>query len=137
MKKTYLTFILLLIIVITNAQSGIVTTGGDSFSVGQISYSANDVIEGIQIPYEIYTITGIDLINTIDCKVYPNPASDFITLNVEKYKDLSYIFYDMSGKILEQKKLTSKQHNISMKYLKPSIYFLLINNEILFKIVKQ
>ena len=141
-----------------NAQNVILTTGGEasgsggtvSYSVGQVSYAIHtgtggSVSEGVQQPYETYEETGIDEAFGIELlvTVYPNPASDYLTLKVESYEieNLSYQLYDMNGRLVESKKITGIETGINMANLTPSTYFLKVidgKKEVkTFKIVKN
>lgn len=103
------------------AQTTIPATGGNAtgtggsvtYTVGQVVYTTNigtngTVARGVQQPYEIFIVTGIEQAKdiTLVCSVYPNPASDFLTLKVENYdqENLSYQLMDTNGKLLESKK---------------------------------
>jgi len=124
--------------------------GTASYTVGQVVYTTNtgttgSAAQGVQQPYEISVITGLEDALGIDlnCSAYPNPASDIITLKVEDYDigDLSYQLYDINGIMLENKKLTGNEIIILMGDLSPSVYFLKVtvnHKEIkTFKIVKN
>ena len=143
------------------AQKAIPAAGGEasgnggsvSYSVGQVIYtaiaaSAGTVTQGVQQPYEILEVTGIDNAKFINLQViaYPNPTTDFLTLQVdESYWDLGhpmkYHLFDMNGKLLDSELLESKETNIKMDDLGPAVYFLKIvlqEEEIkIFKIMKQ
>ena len=140
------------------AQNAIPASGGNasggggtaSYSVGQVVYTTNtsssgSVAQGVQQPYEISVITGIEQAEYISlvCSVYPNPVSDFLTLKVEDYdiKDLSYRLFDARGNLLESKKVIGYETTISMANLLPAIYFLKVidNREEIktFKIIKN
>jgi hypothetical protein len=140
------------------AQSAIPTAGGNatgsggsvSYSVGQVVYSTNSgssgsEIQGVQQPYEISIVTGLEAGNAISmqCSAYPNPATYFVKLKVEKYKteNLIYQLYDVSGKLLENKKIDTDETSIDMHNLVMSTYFLKVmqnNKEIkVFKIIKN
>ncbi len=143
------------------AQKAIPASGGEasgnggsvSYSVGQVVYTtitatAGTVTQGVQQPYEILEVTGIDNAKFINLKViaYPNPTTDFLTLQVdESYWDLGqamkYHLFDMNGKLLDSKLLESKETSIKMNDLGPAVYFLKIvqqEEEIkIFKIIKQ
>ncbi len=89
------------------AQNTIPASGGNasggggtvSYSVGQIVYTTNtsvssgSVAQGVQQPFEISVITAIEQAEdiTLVCSVYPNPASDFLTLKVENYDNREFI----------------------------------------------
>ena len=141
------------------AQNAIPTSGGNalgsggtvSYSIGQVVYTTNtsiasgSVAQGVQQPFEISVITGIEQAKdiTLVCSVYPNPASDLLTLKVENYdkKSLSYKLFDANGKLLESKKVTGYETIISIANLLPSPYFLkVIDNQKeikTFKIIKN
>ena len=159
-KKLKLSAILLLGFGLTGlyAQEAIPTTGGNasssggsvSYSAGQVVYTTNtgtngSVAQGVQQPYEISVVTWLEEANGINliCSVYPNPTTDFLQLKVENYDNtnLSYQLFDISGKLLESKKLESTQTNIVMSNLVPATYFLKVtdgNKEVkTFKIIKN
>lgn len=141
-----------------SAQTSVNATGGNasgsggsaSYSVGQVVYTTNtgtngSVAEGVQQPYEISVVTGLEEAKGINLSVsaYPNPTTDYLQLKVEseKLKDLSYQLYDMNGKLLQSEKITGKQTSIVMSNLVPANYYVKVvhgNKEIkTFKIVKR
>lgn len=140
------------------AQETIPITGGNasgsggsvSYTIGQTFYTTNtgsngSVAEGVQQPYEISVIIGIEETNGINLSVsaYPNPTTDFLLLKVEseKFKDLSYQLFDLNAKLLESKKLVSNETSIVMSNLVPATYFLKVtegNKEVkTFRIIKN
>lgn len=140
------------------AQSVIPTTGGNalgisgsvSYSVGQVVYSTTtgvngSEVQGVQQPYEISILTGLEEGNaiTLQCSAYPNPVTDFVNLKVENYKtdDLSFKLYDVVGNLLQNKRIDANETRIDMHNLVISTYFLKVtqnNKEIkVFKIVKN
>jgi hypothetical protein len=140
------------------AQNTIPATGGNasgvggsaSYTVGQIAYDTNtgtngSVAEGVQQPYEISVVVGIEKARytNIHCTVYPNPATDLLTLEVEipDSENLVYQLYDMMGKLLVSKKLIDIKTNISMREFAPATYVLKVtdNQKVVetFKIIKN
>ena len=140
------------------AQSTIPASGGDgtgaggtvSYSAGQVVYTTNTgsngtVAQGVQQPYEISVVTAIE--NTkgisLECIVYPNPTNGLVNLVVESfdYDNMRFRLYDINGVLLQDKKVESRETEISMENLSSSIYFLkIINNDLevkVFKIVKR
>ena len=127
--------------------------GTVSYSVGQVLYTTNTgtngtVVQGVQQPFEISVITGLDAARGINLVIsaYPNPAKDFLNLKVDASSALNsqllcYQLYDMNGKLLETKKLVGNQTGIVMSNLVPGIYFLKVlqgNTEVkAFKIIKN
>lgn len=143
------------------AQNNIVSSGGEStgpggsvsYSVGQIFYTTNpgpigSVAQGVQQPYEISVITTIEEAREINlvCTAYPNPAYDLLTLKVDasttlEIQSLVYHLFDMNGNLLEGKKITGNETNISIGNLASATYFLKVvhgNKEVItFKIIKN
>jgi hypothetical protein len=136
------------------AQKAITTLGGNAFgSGGSVSYSVGQlvcktnnntqfsIIEGVQQPYEILVVTGLEEaqgINLINA-VYPNPTTNFATLKIENYKieNLSYQFNDVNGKLLLNKKITSSETHIPMETFSVGSYFLnVIHNNTAIKSLK-
>lgn len=133
--------------------SGGVATGGSgsvSFTVGQTLYSTHtgsngSVAQGVQQPYEISVISGIDSTEGFFLTIiaYPNPTRDLLTLKIENYKSENLFFrvFDLSGKLLEVSKLNDYDTHISMSKYPPAVYLLKIyekQKEIkVFKIIKN
>jgi len=162
-KKLKLSAFLLLCLGLSGlqAQETIPGSGGNasgsggtaSYSVGQVVYTTNtgtngSVAQGVQQPYEISVVSGIEQAKDINliCSAYPNPTTDFLTLKVDasttlSIQSMSYQLFDISGKLLENKKLTSNETTITMENRVASIYFLKVTDnqqEIkTFKIIKQ
>jgi len=127
-KKLKLTAILFIGLGLTGlqAQEAIPASGGNasgssgttSYTVGQVVYTTNtgtngSVAQGVQQPYEISVVSGIEQAEYIqlECSAYPNPTTDFLTLKVENFdnENLSYQLFDISGKLLENKELTGNE----------------------------
>lgn len=129
--------------IISGAQETIPAAGGTangqggsvSFTVGQVIYTAisgqeHTVSQGVQQSFEISVVTSSDeiLLSGIDVQAYPNPATDFITLRVEsalnkQFQQLAYELFDMTGRVLEKKTISSDHTNIPMGHLAPATYF--------------
>jgi len=156
--KLCLVFLIALGLKGLQAQEAIPTSGSNasgsggtvSYTVGQMVYTINtdvtgSVAQGVQQAYEISVVNGIEDANEINLlfKAYPNPTSDFLTLNIENYDntDLSYQLYDMSGKLLENKKIIGNETKIILINRVAAIYFLKVvdnQKEIkTFKIIKN
>lgn len=146
-----------------SAQESVNTTGGNasgsggtvSYTVGQLGYQTHtgtngSVAEGVQQPYEISVVIGIEVVKGINLSVmaYPNPTADYLTLildgDVKTSHDLSrmsYQMYDIQGKLLQNQKIESNQTSIEMSKLEPATYFIKViqgQKEVkTFKIVKN
>ena len=141
------------------AQTSVNATGGNasgsggsaSYSVGQVAYTTNtgtngSVSEGVQQPFEISVVTGIEEAKDIFLNVsaYPNPTTDYLELKVENLQlsELSYKLYDISGKVYQNKEIGNSITKIEMQNLPQGIYFIKVidtkNKEFkTFKIIKN
>ena len=160
MKQIKLTVVFLAGFSLTglNAQQAVTTAGGNTTSsAGSVSYSVGQIVcktqigssgsvsQGIQQPYEISILTGLDEAQGINLvlSAYPNPAIDYVILKVENYKteNLTYHLYDIGGKLIESRKIVSSIETIGVENLQSAIYFLkVINNNTevkTFKIIKN
>jgi hypothetical protein len=123
------------------AQEVIPATGGNaegsggsvSFSIGQLFFNTHkgtdgSVSEGVQQPWEISVVTGIQEAFGINLVVsaFPIPATDFLILRIENFdfENFDYLLYDVSGRLLKEGKVTSSETTISMTILVPAVYFL-------------
>lgn len=138
-------------------QVGTASGGNASGSGGTVSYSVGQTVyftytgtdgstaQGVQQPYEISVVTGMEetLGISLEIMVYPNPATEFITLKIENYeiRNLNYQLYDMNARLLYDHKIVSNETSIVMQNLKPSIYLLKVTdrNKVIktFKIIKN
>lgn len=121
------------------AQESVNSSGGDaigiggevSYSIGQVAYttsfaSPSSVAQGVQHAYEIFSV-GVDHVNNdLSVSIYPNPATDKITLQLgeSKYGDLFYNIYNMEGKTIDSGSLSYPKNQISTNLFKPSVYYL-------------
>ena len=140
------------------AQTSVNVTGGNSsgsggsvsYSVGQVTYQTHtgtngSVAQGVQQAYEISVVTAIEQAKGINLsvKAYPNPTTDYLTLEVKDFElsALSFQLYDINGKLLQREKITGNQTSIVMSNLVPASYFVKViqgNKEVkTFKIIKN
>ena len=148
MKLIYTTLLftgILLYNITTKAQAVSLASGGTATGTGgSLSYSVGQVADikatgtngsvgsGIQQPYEIFIVTAIkDNKLNIITKLFPNPTTDFITLDINnaETKDLSYTLTGINGKTIAQQNITSSSTNISMADYATGVYFLNITNK--------
>jgi len=156
-KKVKLSVLLLGLGLTAQAQQATTATGGDAsgsggtvaYSVGQIVYTTNtgtngSVAQGVQQPYEISIVTGLeDTQISLNVQAYPNPTTNYLTLNVGNLElsTLNFQLFDISGKLVESRKIISSTETIAMGNLSNATYFLKVsnNNKELktFKIIKN
>lgn len=152
-----LVFALSLIISELSAQESIPTSGGNgtgsggvtSYTIGQTVYTTNkgsngSVAQGVQQPYEISVVSGIDIdFIQLDFLAYPNPTSNYLNLKVENNEtvDLFFQLFDINGKLLKHGEISENEITISMIKYTASVYFLKVysdQKEIkTFKIIKN
>jgi hypothetical protein len=139
------------------AQTTIPTSGGNatgsggtsSYSVGQIVYTTytgtnGSVSQGVQQPFEISVLTGIEEAKDISLEIaaYPNPARDFVKLIIKNFEvlNLKYRLYDFNGRLIKENVVEGNETNISMQDCLPATYILKVlqgNKEIKsFKVIK-
>jgi len=139
-----------------NAQEAIAASGGNasgsngstSYSVGQVVYTTDygttgSVMQGVQQPYEIQTLLGIDNFNiSLELSVYPNPTTNVLYLQVKKpdFEAIQYQLYDINGRLLENNRITTTSTIIQMDKYPMDVYLLKVldnNKEVkTFKIIK-
>lgn len=110
------------------AQEAIPASGGNasgsggsvSYSFGQVVYithtgTTGSVAEGVQHPYEIYTVDIKDFELNMDITVYPNPTSGNLTLEIAGYESekLVYRLFDSKGQMLESSRFVDKHTEIN------------------------
>lgn len=145
-KRIKVSIIILLVLSLSGlyAQEVITTAGGEgsgtggsvSYSVGQFVYrvhpgTSGSLTEGVQQPYEISVVTGINEDDGIDLLVtaYPNPVNDFLVLRIDasaliSYGQISYRLYDLQGKLIMDENIVGDITPVPMNYLAPGIYLL-------------
>jgi hypothetical protein len=109
------------------------TDGSITWSVGQVAYSTTfrttgSVSEGVQQPYEIFTI-GIDEKETLpDCRLFPNPTSGKLILAFDKTvpEHLDWQITTTGGVMLDTGVICSKEEILSLDEFTTGIYFIAI-----------
>lgn len=67
-----------------------------------------------------------------DIQLYPNPADDYVNLNIDKYQDLQVLnieIRDMTGRLISSKQsLANKTTRLNTASLKQGVYFVTVNS---------
>ena len=142
----------------TSAQTSVNTSGGNSsgaegsvsYSIGQVvnnisSGSTGSVIAGIQIPYEIAVISGVEQTNiSLDIKAFPNPTIDNLYLKIglsDQTFNMYYSLINNSGKVILINKVIENPTIIPLSEFISGVYYLRISqdNKLVktFKIIKN
>jgi hypothetical protein len=110
-------------------------TGGTvTYSVGQVVWATKTgaggtITEGVQQPCEILFFYGIEEEGiTVGYSVYPNPATTFIKLKIEKdnLQHYRYGLTDMKGEEMASGSVTDQVTTIPLEKLAAGNYFLLL-----------
>jgi hypothetical protein len=123
------------------AQQNIHATGGEatssagtvSFSVGQVGYINTTTVagtntEGVQQPYEFYTLEIIETHTALFANAYPNPTTEnlMIELSNSDFSNMYFQVLDAQGKLLLEEKITSGLFLVELAEQQTGIYFLKI-----------
>ncbi len=126
------------------SQNGFVTLGGNhsgtggtlSYSLGQLVYktqsgSNGNINQGVQQPYEIFSVSIAEEFSDISISIFPNPTLDMLIINISDVdsKNLNYQLYDIQGKLLIRHNIIKNQTKITTENLPVSTYVLKINSE--------
>ncbi len=125
------------------------TNGNVSYSVGQEAYTTDtgtngSVAQGVQQPYEIYTVLGSENFNiNLQMTVFPNPTANVLTLQIKNYdfSMMNYQLFDLNGRLIESEKISAESTTIVIEKYPTAVYLLKVmeNNKELktFKIIKN
>jgi hypothetical protein len=120
------------------AQNNTVSSGGDaegsngsiSFTVGQVVYTSAEgsngsVNQGVQQPYDIDIITGIEH-KEIELTLYPNPTLGQFNLSIadSRVSEYSIQLFDVAGRLLLSKKQLLELNSISLEQYATGTYTL-------------
>ena len=159
MKKLLFLAAFTVSIVGLHAQESTSSSGGEasgdggtvSYSVGQVVYSTHSgttgsVSEGIQQPYEISVIIGLEETGiNLNISAFPNPTTDYLILKIaddaHQESRFTITLYDLNGRVIEQQVVVSNETAIDMTSLNAATYILKVDNENqevkTFKIIKN
>jgi hypothetical protein len=128
------------------AQASVHTSGGNasgvngtiSYSIGQLSNNTlvglnGTVMEGVQQPYEIIFMPGVDELPAIllNCKVFPNPFTDRLLIRTDSQHVSGYSFElsGLNGASHQKARLESIETELEMAGFPVGIYFITIYKE--------
>ena len=122
--------------------------GTVAYSIGQVAYTyesgANgNSNQGVQQPYEIYSVGISEEDIAISLAAFPNPTTDILTLQFDEFttQNASFQLVDQAGKIIQEKKISNVSTSLNLSNEVSGIYYLNINSESknikTFKIIKK
>jgi hypothetical protein len=139
------------------AQESANASGGDAlgsgggtvaYSIGQTVYTYEsgtngNTSQGVQQPYEIYSV-GIDEdLSTISLITYPNPTSDYLVLEFAEYvnEKMEYHLIDLEGKIILSHSIINALTQVDLSAYPKGVYLIKVIKELKviksFKIIKN
>jgi hypothetical protein len=129
---------------LAQAQESVNSAGGDvngpggsaAYSIGQVIYTTNfsasgSVAQGVQQPYEIFTIGVEELDFGISLTAFPNPTMNNLTLQLSEItsENMVYQLFDMQGKLINEQQIVALQTQIDMSQMAMATYFLHVFNQ--------
>lgn len=117
----------------TVSSGGIASGSGGSatYSIGQVAYTSStgsngNVIQGVQQPYEIYSLGINESAFSFDLSVFPNPTTDVLNLTIKNFngENLSYQLVDFNGKLIQSEAIKNEQTAIKLSDLPSAGYFI-------------
>lgn len=138
-------------------QQNTVASGGEasgsggtvSYSIGQIDYSSasgadGNINQGVQQPFEIFSVGLADVQFDISATLFPNPAVNQVVLSIEaweNYKNPSFRLTDEQGRIVQQGTINQQETAVQISHLANACYYLnvLVDDQLVksFKLVKS
>lgn len=124
---------------VTIAQESVNASGGNgtgsggfsAYSIGQVVYttytsSTGSSAQGVQHAYEILTLQISEKEAEISLKVFPNPATDYLTLQLGEYitEELFYRLTDLEGRQMNKAQILQEKTLIDVSTLPVATYFL-------------
>jgi len=108
-----------------------------------IKITATDMAgESVSDIFELTVLESLNISrnNNVEIEIYPNPASDFIFINLNKIKNTNLKITDVNGKTILEKNIVSNETKIDISKFALGTYFIKIQNEtetFIEKIVKK
>ncbi len=119
--------------ILVTSQTATGTGGESTYSVGQVAFStvesaAGTVTQGVQQPYEILFMTGLEESPDIllSCEVFPNPATAEVRLKIER-EELSSLRFQLRnnhGSLISEQAIAEKTTLIPLNELSAGTYLL-------------
>jgi hypothetical protein len=143
MKYSFIILILFLAGTVASAQQ-VISSNGDSKSAAALEVSwtlgeavietliagSNTLTQGFHQTKITITAVSEVLIPGLEIRVFPNPTPDIVTIHFSEYVEGSkFWLYDLRGKLLENKLISSADTEINMKNYASGQYILKLTNK--------
>lgn len=113
----------------------------DSYGRFGVSWQAGNTAQKRLVDWLDPKNTGVMIVETLsnllnvtdnelvgDLQIYPNPATNIITVMNNKYPNLQYEMYDVVGKMVSNGQLRATNNTISVEQYKEGVYFLYLTD---------
>jgi hypothetical protein len=156
MKKTTTSIILILLCFFIKTSFGqeVVSTQGDSYSnvFGSIDFTIgeaiiNTVSDGTHtltqgFHQSKWSVVGItEHLPDYDANVFPNPTEDILNIQASKFEEVSYLLYDVQGKLIKENKLNAGNTVLYLSEIAAGRYTLILTKNYqklkTFKLIKH
>ena len=110
-------------------------------SSGNMDIDASEEIWKFVSMYDINGLincgsTDVTISSDIDFEIFPNPTSEFITINSLEKNNLSYSIFSIVGKMVMNGNINKSNPKINISQLEPQLYILMIGGNS-YKIIKE
>ncbi len=98
------------------------TSGSSLYRYYVVNISTGDRLDSVDLKFE--STLSLEKNNNIVLDVYPNPASDYLTVNAEKINgNITISVFDLVGKEVAKAALTSGKNQLNLSDLRTGVYF--------------
>ena len=120
---------------VISSQGDTYSNGNNSidFTIGEpviatVSDGTNDLTQGFhQTLLTIVNVEDLDVMFSVN--IFPNPTSDMVKLNIEKYEGLSYQIFDVAGKLIIKDIITDQKTSVNVSNYPKGTYLLTLTNQ--------
>ena len=124
-----------------SSQRAVLTGGGDasstggsiSYSIGQVAYSNSTnglVTEGVQQPFQIFTVSVDNVFHDFQLNVYPNPTSDELIIALKNFHaGVSAEILSADGSLIHTQFLLSGQTSVDVSSWAAATYIVRLTDE--------
>jgi len=78
--------------------------------------------------YYVDQVVGIELAQNFETSIFPNPTSDFLTIDVKKQDNFTYRIFNSTGKLMIEQVNVKGQQQISVENYSRGIYVIQITS---------
>ena len=141
MKKLTVFTSIFLLTTVLSAQE-VISTQGDSYSninntldftigetvIANVTDGTNELTQGFHQSFLVITSLE-DLDVSFSVNIFPNPTSEIINLNIEKYEGITFHLFDVAGKLLKEALVTEAKTTVTISNHPKGIYLLTLTQQ--------